>query len=384
MKNSKVLLTMDSYPYAIYNAFSNNGFRTIRPLNSMAHGSEEYRRKEFMRYVECEKITHFFSYDFDIFFAELCKQVNIIYISWVFDSPHMTLHSIYSEYTTNRIFVFDYDEYIYLKNKGKKNIFHLPIGTDVDMIHPKAIQDNTNKMFDVDVSWMASLYSSNNLYDEINYLPDYLKGYIEGMMKVQSNLWGVDIFRNCLNESTWEELKKYIKMDLGEKYDNDIYKVFMDRIFGTKTAQLERKALCSKLAEKYDFCLFSGDSTEFDKRIVNGGYVNYSEEMPLLFHNSKININMTLHCISSGIPLRVMDILASEGFCLTNYQAEIAAYFTDGKELVIYEDEKDLFDKIDYYLEHENERKQIAHSGYKKVKEYFDYHVGIETICRNL
>ena len=106
--------------------------------------------------------------------------------------------------------------------------------------------------------------------------------------------------------------------------------------------------------------------------------------MPLVFHYSKININITLRSITSGIPLLVMDILACEGFLLTNYQSEIAEYFEDGRELVIYENFEDMYEKIAYYLQHEDERKQIAHAGYEKVKEQFNYTRGIDKIVQAL
>ena len=90
--------------------------------------------------------------------------------------------------------------------------------------------------------------------------------------------------------------------------------------------------------------------------------------MPYIFHNSKINLNITSKTIESGIPLRVFDILSCGGFCLTNYQPEIARYFTDGEDLVMYSSMEDLVDKVAYYLEHDEEREQIARNGYEKLK----------------
>ena len=101
------------------------------------------------------------------------------------------------------------------------------------------------------------------------------------------------------------------------------------------------------------------------------GAVDYQHQMPLVFHNSRINLNITSKTIESGISQRVLDILACGGFCLTNYQPEIAEFFEDGKELVMYTDMEDLAQKIDWYLKHEEERAAIARAGYNKVKEQF-------------
>ena len=103
------------------------------------------------------------------------------------------------------------------------------------------------------------------------------------------------------------------------------------------------------------------------------GSVDYWSEMPKVFRESKINLNFTIPNIKSGIPLRVWDVLGSKGFLLTNYQAEIPYYFEEGKDLVCFDGIEDLREKVAYYLEHEEERLQIAENGYRKVKEYHTY-----------
>ena len=78
--------------------------------------------------------------------------------------------------------------------------------------------------------------------------------------------------------------------------------------------------------------------------------------MPLIFHYSKINLNITSKSIRSGLPLRIFDILGCGGFLLTNYQPELSNYFTPGYDLVCYSSEDELLEKTEYYLSHEKER----------------------------
>ena len=58
---------------------------------------------------------------------------------------------------------------------------------------------------------------------------------------------------------------------------------------------------------------------------------------------------------------------------MTNYQAEIPEIFELGVDLEAYGSLEELVDKCSYYLTHEDERRQIALSGYRKVKEYHGY-----------
>ena len=59
---------------------------------------------------------------------------------------------------------------------------------------------------------------------------------------------------------------------------------------------------------------------------------------------------------------------------------EIPEYFIPGEDIVLYDSIPDLLMKIEYYLEHEDERVQIAKNGYEKVKAYHTYDVRLLTI----
>ena len=110
--------------------------------------------------------------------------------------------------------------------------------------------------------------------------------------------------------------------------------------------------------------------------------MNYLYDMPKVFANSKINMNFTIRNIRSGLPLRIWDVLGAGGFLLTNFQPEILSFFENGKDLVYYESLDDMCAKARYYLEHEDERRQIAKNGHEKVKKYHSYDARIKEILR--
>ena len=61
------------------------------------------------------------------------------------------------------------------------------------------------------------------------------------------------------------------------------------------------------------------------------------------------------------------------GFLLTNYQEDMLEYFEPGIDFVYYDSYEDLMKKADYYLNHEEERQQIAKNGYEKIKNSHTY-----------
>ena len=61
--------------------------------------------------------------------------------------------------------------------------------------------------------------------------------------------------------------------------------------------------------------------------------------------------------------------MASGGFLLTNYQSDLKRHFINGQDYEYFTDEYDLLKKIEYYLDHEDEREAIAVNGKNKVNQ---------------
>ena len=112
---------------------------------------------------------------------------------------------------------------------------------------------------------------------------------------------------------------------------------------------------------------------ELDKRIKQYGPVKYFGEMNAVFRNSLLNLCPTLRSITSGIPLRALDILANKAVLFSNFQPELAEYFVDGQDVIMYESLKDAVSKAHYYLSHKDILSQIAVSGYEKAVKHFSY-----------
>ena len=118
-------------------------------------------------------------------------------------------------------------------------------------------------------------------------------------------------------------------------------------------AQFERITCLNKLATKCNVSLYTDKSSDALIGVDVIGSVNYEKDMPKVFNRSKVNMNFTIRNIRTGIPLRVWDVLGAGGFMLTNLQ--------------------DMLEKAEYYLNHEDERCQIAHNGHELVKKYHSY-----------
>ena len=80
-----------------------------------------------------------------------------------------------------------------------------------------------------------------------------------------------------------------------------------------------------------------------------------------------ICLNLMKGCIETGLNNRHFEITAYGGFMLTYFTAELPDCFEIGKECDVFRDEQELLEKINYYLEHDKERREIAAAGQRRT-----------------
>jgi len=97
----------------------------------------------------------------------------------------------------------------------------------------------------------------------------------------------------------------------------------------------------------------------------------YGLEHNNIVNQSKINLNFA-PTDSAGTSVRLHKILAAGGFLLTTPWIEkyMNKSFTVGKDFVTFDNATDLKNKIDYYLNNENERNEIRLHGHQTVQQY--------------
>ncbi len=149
---------------------------------------------------------------------------------------------------------------------------------------------------------------------------------------------------------------------------------------GNHITALERERLITAVSEKYLVDVYTrSDTSKLCRTNCRGGCQTLTE-MPVIFHESRINLNPTSKAIRSGVPLRVFDILACGGFLLSNFQPELCELFVPGEDFVYYESIEQVPELISYWLEHEKERAEIANNGYMKVREQYSYMVRLNRL----
>jgi len=113
-----------------------------------------------------------------------------------------------------------------------------------------------------------------------------------------------------------------------------------------------------------------GDALWRDRNLVGGltsAYagtsLHYDSETPELYAASSINLSICHTQLIHAASLRAYDVLACGGFLLTEYRPAIEEQFEIGKDLDVFRTPQELAQKITFYLENEELRREIAAHG---------------------
>ena len=303
-----------------------------------------------------------FSFNYFPLISNVCKREGLPYISWIYDSPYVMLYSYTAINPCNAIHVFDRALCREFNAAGIKTVHYLPMAANTNRLDALGSPASA-----YDVSSVSALYTeSHNFFDRMENLSPYAKGYLEGLMQAQMNVQGCNFIQESLSP-IMEELYRALPMDPNPDGVETREYLYAQYVINRKLTGLERLRLLTGITQKYTLDLFTLDPAFSLPNLRNHGTADYYSEMPLVFKKSRINLNISLRSIKSGIPLRAFDIMGSGGFLLSNYQEDFLENFTPGVDFEYYESERDLLQKIEYYLTHEEERLAIAKNGHDQV-----------------
>ncbi len=319
-----------------------------------------------------------FMFNFSRPVAVVCRDEGIPYLSWVYDSPIYRLRSEEMTFETNRIMLFDSWEVQEFRKMGLNNIFWLPLASDPAAAQ-SVIKNYKGRSTDhkSEISFVGRFYGvrkeGERWYKNIkDLLPPFWHGYLEGIMDCQHRIYGDNIIQRCMNPDISGVLVSILGDNPDGKYDTNENR-FANLLINMELSSRERLDYICAVARNYPLALYTTDDHPDIPGAEFRGTVHPDKLAPVVENRSRINLNISLRSIKNGVPLRIFDILAAGGFMLSNYQSDIDTLFNIGRDLVTFDSEEDLLKKCGYYLEHEDERREIAENGFKAVRENHTY-----------
>lgn len=324
-----------------------------------------------------------FSVNYWPLLSVICQEAQIPYVAWCYDAP---LNTENIEETlgndVNHVFCFDRMQASSYQNQGFSTVSHLPLGIYVkrlSQIHedsPKCIPYRSQ------VSFVGKLYQS--VADWLMLHSDeYCRGYLQSLINVQRELYGI----NIIDQSLTDNFMKRMNETFAWSADSQKVTLRPEQVgfaLNCEATRRDRIILLSLCGARFHTKLFTYDTSFPMKNVELCPPVDYLHQMPYVFAASKVNLNISLRSIQTGIPLRALDIMGCGGFLMSNYQEELEEHFQDGTDAVLYESIEDALEKIKFYLAREDLRKQIAQNGRKKTFENFDLRERLAIMFRSI
>lgn len=318
--------------------------------------------------------------------SEIARVYKLLYYSWIVDAPVLELYSKTIKNRCNRVFIFDSELYREISVYNPYNIFYLPLAADCDF-YQNAIRNaslSDVEKYTHNITFVGSLYTEKCPYDKVKNLSPKISGYLHGIMKAQEKIYGYYFVEELLSDELVDEfVKNYDGYYLAGEEDLLTKKRTLAQFYiGNKITAMERVDTFKYLSEKFEVDIYTASDTKEIPKLKNHGTIMTHTKMPIVFNKSTINLNPTSKPIRSGIPLRIFDLLACEGFVICNYQSDLLNEFLPGEELDIYSSIEELEEKIRYYLSHTDVCREIAHNGYEKVSKRHTYPLRLEQMFR--
>ena len=344
-------------------------------LNLKAQKYEEEKKDELAAAIDEFEIQIAISYNFVPTIAQACLETGIVYISWVYDAPQQELYTHYALYPCNYIFSFDRRQTERVRAIGVQHIYHMPLavlGNKVKIF----LEEREKIQYQDEIAFVGQLYYIEEVKQCIAVADSSIQKEMEETIEKCMGRWGKgisihgELLQTCLDYLA--EGNEHRSLQVSPYMEEQLF--FEAAVLSRELANRERNEILNTLAEKYDVSLYTYDKNvaQLNPKIKIKKAVSWDSDVHSVFYHSKINLNITLHCIETGIPQRVFDVMAAGGFLISNYQEEIEELFVLGEEIVIYHDIDELKNLVEYYLQHDKEREQIAKKGQEKVLRYHE------------
>ncbi|MEJ5300854.1 MAG: glycosyltransferase [Thermodesulforhabdaceae bacterium] len=310
---------------------------------------------------------------------KICARLGIPLVIWEID-PRIELlpdDEISSEAVRNTVRIYTYKRSLvtdYTKT-GFRHAKYLPLAANTRKYRPMKIDLNIYKGYEADVSFVG-----NSMQLQGDWL---LEKAISLLRRLNPQLNVEEIVFNMINaqlaypdafvlpkliHDMLHQMSYYSSVVTDEKGR----KINIETCLSEKAASERRIQAVNTLAglAKEKVVKVWGDEgwrKRLSPPIIYAGPAGHFHELPVIYNASRINLDINRLYQKDIVTLRIFDILACKAFVLADDSPELNLLFRKGEEIISFKKISQIPSICEYYLKHEDERKEIAQKGYEKV-----------------
>lgn len=293
--------------------------------------------------------------------TELLTHYEVPFVCWYVDNPLPLLSRKNNNASEYGLYLLWDDYYIdQMEKLGFPNVEHLPYAVDSTIFYPPP--QSISKKYPV--SFVGNSLS-NILQARLKEISN--ESYL---MEVYNKLTQNNPPSLSGNKETIDFIKKEIEE---RKFPNKIISSLEVAINSKWTQDRRVRALLA--IEEFKPHIF-GDK-EWKKLLPPSFYfhseVNYHKELPEIYRITEINLNISNVQLRNSVNQRVFDVCACGSFLLTDRSLAVQQFLVSGESIETFESCNELRKKVGYFLNHPEEREDIARKGGKAILEKHTY-----------
>jgi len=248
------------------------------------------------------------------------------------------------------------------------------------------------KGYEKNIDLFSCLQKNKKKYDLFFYIDSYMPGFPRGIEKLSfpTACYLIDVPYDLKQRLLQISFFDYV-FTPHIQFLKNFRKVNKNSFWLPFAADPKTNFLIKNEKKEYDIGFVGGTRNEKRGKIlenlarrfkINNFRKFYSvEEMNKVYNRSKIVFNMPRR---GELNMRVFEAMASGSMLLTSDFWGREEIFKDKKHLVVFNNEKDLVEKIEYYLSNPEERKRIAEEGRKEILAKHTYLHRVETVIKTI
>lgn len=335
--------------------------------------------------LNAQKPDVLFSISFYPRLSQLAAQHQVPYACWEYDkimNPELFNPAYYSPFT---YFFATYLGDVRRLQAMDAKAAYLPAAPPLPEPATLVPNEEEQTRFDCDISFVgSSVISVTNSFLE---LKKFLLGADEQTAEpAKRALWdlvlgAVKKQEDATRESRYalpELIKEAISTSLfGANLDPEVLHTFL----GKECCRFQRLYFLNAL-KQWGVRVYGASDWEQANldHVTYGGHLSYEDEAPKAFQSSRINLNIARIYSMDGMSDRVSNVLSVGGFLLSNQIEGLERSFEPGKEVVVFRTSEELQEASAYYLQHDQERRDIAARGKARVEKDHTVLKRLETI----
>lgn len=321
----------------------------------------------FVQLCKEKKVALVLGINFSPEIAYLCSKIMIPYLNWTIDPlPFNRKELIDGTNPENCLcFVHDPNMVDFFQNLGLHAI-HLPLAAPTFRRQPFKNKDILAPYFCdvsfVGVSMNKELISLENILTEITN-KDICYETILSITKLSNKVAHNPKYSGIEFMGGWDILPISLQNSNINSEEKDLILYHIDGAL----ASIHRKNAISILKDSKHVIHIWGDEGWIDEHVGYKGFAEHGEELTKIYCASKINLDIPRLYQKNILNMRIFDILAAGGFVLTEQNDELSTYFEVGTHIAVYTSQKDLLERISWWLDRPTERFKIAKEGREHV-----------------